>query len=66
MWDTPQSNAGMTNEVYMEDIFIGKQINGYPNYIIFEDGRVLNTKRGRFLKPIVQANGAQSNLPSID
>ena len=57
MWDTPQSNAGMTNEVYMEDIFIGKQINGYPNYIIFEDGRVLNTKRGRFLKPIVQANG---------
>ena len=41
----------------MEEILNGKQIEGYPNYTIFKDGRILNTKKNRFLKPIVQANG---------
>lgn len=34
-----------------------KQIKGYENYIVYEDGRVYNTKNGRYLKHIKDAFG---------
>ena len=36
---------------------ISKQIDGFPNYLIFEDGRVFSKKRNRFLKPRDNGNG---------
>jgi len=34
-----------------------KQIEDYPNYLVFKDGRIYNTKRKSFLKPIKNASG---------
>lgn len=34
-----------------------KTIENYPNYVIYEDGRVQNIKTGRFLKTRVSTNG---------
>ena len=33
------------------------EINGYENYLIYNDGRVYNKKRNRFLKPGINRDG---------
>mgnify|MGYP001581314356 CR=1 FL=1 len=33
------------------------QIEGYENYIIFEDGKVINTNNGREIKPYINGTG---------
>lgn len=33
------------------------EIQGHPNYLIYEDGRVYNKKYDRFLKPSITCNG---------
>lgn len=34
-----------------------KLIEGYPNYLIYESGRIKNIKTGRFLKPVKKKTG---------
>jgi len=34
-----------------------KEVDGFPNYLIFEDARVFSKKRNRFLKPYNDAYG---------
>ena len=33
------------------------EIEGYPNYLIYEDGKVFSKKRNKFLKPRINTNG---------
>lgn len=41
-------------------VLAGKAIAGYPDYEVFEDGRVYSHKTKRFLKPNVSSNGYAS------
>jgi hypothetical protein len=33
-----------------------KKIEGYKNYVVFENGQILNTKTNRFLSPVLNVN----------
>jgi len=42
------------------------EINGYPNYLIYNDGRVYSKNRKRFLKPVLRNNYLRVGLSNSE
>jgi len=52
-WNPLGVNYGLNNF----KIYTRMEIQGYPNYLVYEDGRVYNQKYNRFLKQNVNSHG---------